>query len=175
MTKEECFQLGKITRVHGYKGACVLFLDVDAPDNYLGLDGIFLDMGGQLVPYFSDRFELKGKNAVVHFEGIESEEAALALVNKDAWLPLDVLPKLKGNQFYYHEVIGFTIIDKNFGVVGKITAITDHSTNPLFIVEHDGKEVLLPMNDEVLVTVDRKKQEITINTPEGLIDLYLES
>ncbi|WP_306643496.1 ribosome maturation factor RimM [Sanyastnella coralliicola] len=173
MNKDNFFQLGKITQLHGYKGACKLFLDVDDPSAYRGLDGIFLDMNGQLVPFFTHRFELKGNSAVVHFEGVDSEEAAQALVNKQAWLPLDLLPKLEGKQFYFHEVIGFTIVDQNFGEVGKIDAITDHSTNPLFIVIRDGKEILLPMTDQFLVEVNREKEEIVLNTPEGLIDIYL--
>ena len=66
-------------------------------------------------------------------------------------MPLELLPKLEGNKFYYHEVIGFTIKDSNFGEVGIIKAINDSTAQALFEVDRDGTEILIPMNDEFIV------------------------
>jgi 16S rRNA processing protein RimM len=89
-------------------------------------------------------------------------------------LPLDLLPKLEGNKFYFHEVIGFSIEDKNFGIVGKIKGINDATAQALFEIDREGIEILIPMNDEFIVKVDREHQTIIVDTPEGLIDLYLD-
>jgi 16S rRNA processing protein RimM len=88
------------------------------------------------------------------------------------YLPLNLLPKLEGNKFYFHEVIGYTIEDKNFGEVGKIVGVNDTTAQALFEVENNGKEILIPMNDEFIIKVDRKNKTIFVETPEGLIDLY---
>jgi 16S rRNA processing protein RimM len=64
--------------------------------------------------------------------------------------------------------------DITYGHIGIIKAINDTTAQALFEVEKDGKEILIPVNDEFIVKVDRKKT-IIVNTPEGLIDLYLES
>jgi 16S rRNA processing protein RimM len=90
------------------------------------------------------------------------------------YLHLDLQPKLEGNKFYFHEVIGFTIEDKNFGEVGIIKAINDSTAQALFEIDRHGTEVLIPMNDEFIVEVNRDKKTIFVETPEGLIDLYLE-
>ncbi|GAL79083.1 16S rRNA processing protein RimM [Algibacter lectus] len=90
------------------------------------------------------------------------------------YLPLDLLPKLEGDKFYFHEVIGFTVEDVNFGTVGIIKAINDSTTQSLFEIDRDGIEILIPMNDEFINKVDRKNKTIIVDTPEGLIDLYLE-
>lgn len=172
MNKEDFFQLGKITRLHGYKGAVTLFLDADDPSAYRSMDGIFLDINGELIPYFLRRFDLKGNKAVVEFEGVESEEEAKLLVNKDAFLPMQFLPKLKGKQFYFHEVMGFTLVDKTAGEFGEILDITDHPTNPLFITKINGKDALIPMHDDVLEEVDRKNKRIVLDLPEGMLDLF---
>ncbi|MFT4779361.1 MAG: 16S rRNA processing protein RimM [Flavobacteriales bacterium] len=174
MNKEDFFYLGKITKPHGYKGAMVLFLDVDDPTLYHELDGIFLDMRGQLIPYFIQRADPRQKQLIIELEGVEGAEMAEAMRNVEAYLPINLLPKLSGIQFYYHEVIGFSLIDVNFGPVGEITQIVEHPSNSLFAVDHNGKEILLPMRDEHMVKVDRKKREITVNSPEGLIDVYLQ-
>lgn len=173
MTKDDCFYLGKITKLHGYKGAMVLYLDVDDPSLYYGLDGVFLEIGGTLIPHFIQRADPRGNQLIVEFEGVKGEEAALALVNKPVYLPMDLLPKLSGKQFYFHEVLGFTIRDLAFGVVGPIKSITDHPVNPLFVIDHNGREVLMPMNDDVLVEVNRELREIVTQAPEGLIALFL--
>lgn len=173
MKHEETFYLGKITRLHGYKGAMILHLDVDDPTAYYAIDGVFIEVNGMLVPHFFTRADARGNQLIIELEGVAGEEAAMAYVNRQVHLPLSLLPKLSGKQFYFHEVTGFTIVDVSFGVLGPLLTVTDHPTNPLFVVDHGGKEVLIPMNDECLVEVDRINRRIVVNTPEGLIDLYL--
>jgi 16S rRNA processing protein RimM len=86
---------------------------------------------------------------------------------------LDLLPKLSGNKFYYHEVIGYEIEDVNYGKVGHITGINDFTAQALFEIDKDGIQILVPVNDEIIKKVDHKNKIIIIDTPEGLIDLYL--
>ena len=80
---------------------------------------------------------------------------------------------ITGNQFYYHEIIGFTVQDKGFGKVGIITGVNDSTAQHLFEIDHDGKEVLIPINDEIIEKVDRASKTIFLDTPEGLIEIYL--
>lgn len=174
MNLDETFYLGKITRLHGYKGAMILFLDVDDPAQYYKLDGIFIEMGiKNLIPHFITRADARENQLIIELEGVRGEEEATRYINKAVYLPLARLPKLSGKQFYYHEVIGFTIEDLSYGVVGTIEAITDHPTNPLFICRNGEREVLIPMNDSCLRAVDREGRRIVVDAPEGLIDLYL--
>ena len=84
-----------------------------------------------------------------------------------------MLPKLSGDKFYYHEVIGFTVVDANFGEVGKIVHINDKAAQPLFEIDREGTEVFIPMVDDFIKKVDREKKTIQVETPEGLIALYL--
>lgn len=91
----------------------------------------------------------------------------------EVYLPLSFLPKLEGDKFYYHEVIGFTIVDATFGEVGVIKAINDTTAQALFEIDRNGTEILIPMNDEFIDKVDRNAKQILVTTPEGLIELYL--
>ncbi|MBQ0740703.1 16S rRNA processing protein RimM, partial [Aquimarina celericrescens] len=77
------------------------------------------------------------------------------------------------DQFYYHEVIGFTIQDVTFGKVGIVKAVNDSTAQALFEGDRDGIEILIPMNDEFIGKIDRESKVIYVETPEGLIDLYL--
>lgn len=174
MTKEECYLLGKITKPFGIKGQVVMFLDVDCPDDYAELDSAFVEVKGNLVPYFFHVDNINGNKAVVTFEEITSDEA-LALVGHDLYLPLDLLPKLTGNQFYFHEVVGFSIIDEEKGDIGILQTVIDYPAQPLFQIMKEGVEILIPVIDPVIQKVDRESKTIFIKAPNGLIDLYLQS
>ena len=107
------------------------------------------------------------------FGDIDDEEDALRHLKCDVYLPLTALPKLEGNQFYYHEIIGFKITDLAYGDIGVITSVNENSAQPLFEIEFKDKQILIPISDQFIENVDRDNKTITVNTPEGLIDLYL--
>jgi 16S rRNA processing protein RimM len=109
----------------------------------------------------------------VQFEDVDSEEEADQLLGCAVYLPLSMLPKLEGNQFYFHEVIGFEIEDKHLGVFGIIQSINDTTAQPLFEVLNGEVEILVPMIDQFLVEIDRKNKKVVMNLPEGLLDIYL--
>lgn len=175
MKKEDCFYLGKIVSKYSFKGELLVKLDTDEPDLYDNLDAIFIDLRGNMVPFFVESSQLHKSNLLrLKFEEVDTEADADALMKTDLYLPLNLLPKLEGNKFYFHEVIGFTIKDTNHGDVGILKGINDSTAQSLFEIDKDGTEILIPMNDEFIVKVDRENKTIEVNTPEGLIDLYLE-
>ncbi len=84
-----------------------------------------------------------------------------------------MLPKLTGNKFYYHEVIGWQVIDKEKGDIGTIASVIDYPAQALFQIMKNDKEILIPIIDQVIKKVDRDKKTMHIEAPNGLIDLYL--
>ena len=174
MKQEECYRLGTITKPFGYKGQMVFFLDVDSPEDYADLDSAFVEIKGNLVPYFFKVDKINGNKAIVTFEDITPDEAH-ALAGHDLYLPLDLLPELTGNQFYFHEVTGFKVIDSEHGDIGTIQTIIDYPAQPLFQIMKNGTEILIPVIDPVIKKVDREQKTIYIEAPNGLIDLYLGS
>ncbi|MGC6431077.1 MAG: ribosome maturation factor RimM [Jejuia sp.] len=174
MKKEDCFYLGKIVKKYSFKGEVLAKLDTDQPELYENLDAIFLNLRNNLVPFFIERSQLhKSELLRIKFEDVDTEDDADAIMKSELYLPLEMLPKLEGNKFYFHEIIGFKIEDKNFGEVGIIKGVNDSTAQALFEIDRDGTEILVPMNDEFIVKVDRHKKTILVHTPDGLIDLYL--
>ncbi len=175
MKVEDCFFLGKIVKKYSFKGELLIKLDTDEPELYDQLDSVFIMVRNNLIPFFIESSQLHKSNLLrVKLEDVDTEEDADALMKSKLYLPLEFLPKLEGNKFYFHEVIGFTVEDKNFGVVGSITGINDSTAQALFEIDRDGKEILIPLNDEFIVTIDRKNKKVVVDTPPGLIDLYLD-
>ena len=174
MRKQDCFYLGKIVRKHSFKGEVVAKLDTDEPELYKNLESVFVALGNDLVPFFIEESLLqKGNQLRIQFEDVESEADADAIMGSGLYLPLEFLPKLSGNKFYFHEIIGFNIEDVNYGNVGVITGINDSSAQPLFEIDSNGVEVFIPMIDDFIKKVDRDNKKIIVESPAGLIDLYL--
>jgi 16S rRNA processing protein RimM len=174
MQKEDCFYLGKIVKKYSFKGELLAKIDADQPELYEHLDAIFVQLRNNLIPFFIESSQLhKSELLRIKFEDVDTEGDAEALLKCELYLPMELLPKLEGNKFYFHEVIGFKMIDTNFGDVGVIKAINDSTAQSLFEVDRDGLEILIPMNDEFIEEVNRKNKTITVETPPGLIDLYL--
>ena len=84
-----------------------------------------------------------------------------------------MLPKLSGDKFYFHEVIGFTLLDKVHGDIGIVQSINDSASQVLFEAKKGDKELLIPVTDDIITKVNRETKTIEVNCPEGLVDLYL--
>lgn len=174
MRKEDCFYLGKIVKKHSFRGEVVIKLDTDEPELYRNMESVFVDLGNNLVPFFIEKSSLSKSTALrVKFEGISTEQDADAIMRSDIYLPLDLLPKLSGNKFYFHEVIGFTVIDTNFGEVGELVYINDKVAQPFLEIKREETTVFIPMIDDFIKKIDRENKVFEVETPEGLIDIYL--
>jgi 16S rRNA processing protein RimM len=173
MQKSDCFLLGRITKKYSFKGELIIHLDTDQPEKYKNLESVLLDYKGELVPFFITECLWTGDQKLrVRFEDVENESDAERYINMELYLPLSFLPKLEGNQFYFHEVEGFKAVDAVHGDVGIIEAVSDENYQPLFIIKHGEKQILIPAIDTFISEIDRTEKTIFLKTPEGLIDLF---
>lgn len=171
--KNEYYYLGHITKPFGIKGQLCCYFDTDEPEKYANLDAVFIDLDDEMLPYLIEDIQYRGANTfVIKFADVDEEEAK-GLVKAELFLPLSDLPPLTGNKFYFHEVIGFKVIDEEKGEVGTCQDFIDISHHPIMQIDHDGVEVLIPAIDEIFRKVDRENRTIYIQAPEGLIDVYL--
>ncbi len=175
MRKEDCFYLGKIVSKYSYKGEVLVKIETDEPEIYENMESVLIAMkGGNLVPFFIDRCRLhKSLLLRIDFEEIKDEPAADRIMNHQLFLPLSMLPKLEGDKFYFHEITGFTVEDAVYGNIGTITGVNDTTSQAIFEVEKDGKQLLIPVTDDIFTGLDREKKIVNVSTPDGLVELYL--
>ena len=103
---------------------------------------------------------------------VDTESDAQHLLNSELYLPIETLPKLKGNKFYYHEVIGFEIWDQEKGYVGILQRIIEDTAQPIFEIKEGYNEILLPIVDHFIIELQRENKKIIVSFPEGLLELY---
>jgi len=174
MDKSSCFYLGKIVSKYSFKGEVLVKLDTDEPGIYEKMESVFVSIGNNLIPFFIDKCRLHKSNLLrIDFEEVKTENDADRIMGCELFLPLSFLPKLTGDKFYFHEIIGFTVMDSVHGNIGTIKSINDSTSQALFEIEKGDKELLIPINDEIITKVNRESKTIFVTTPEGLVALYL--
>jgi 16S rRNA processing protein RimM len=176
MTKDDCYQVGHITKTHGVSGELVLFLDVDNPDEYADLESVLLEVKGELVPYFIESIAIvKGSRAIVAFEDVDTIEQAERLINCGAFLPLDELEPISDEtRFYFHEIVGYQVVDASEGELGTVRGVYAMNAQDLIAMDYEGKEVLIPINSDIVRTVDRVTKKLNVVLPDGLLAIYME-
>lgn len=171
---DECYQLGNVVKTHGLRGEVVIFLDVDDPELYEEMESVLVDMNGKLVPFFIEYLQLNGDRAITAFEDIESIDDAKQLVGKNLFLPLKNLPALPDGGYYFHQLIDFDFYNED-QLLGKVTGVFEMPTNHLISIDHQGTEILVPAEDEILKQVDLKNGIIKAILPAGLLEIYLDN
>jgi 16S rRNA processing protein RimM len=173
MKKEDCYYLGRITKAHGLKGEVQCYFDVNDQMDYVGLDSFFVEFNNGLMPLFIENINLKkpGK-VIVRLEDHASIDDIDYLISKGLYLPNTSLPELNDDQFYYHEIKGFRVIDETEGDIGPITDVLEYSSQPLIQVDFNGNELLFPISDEVIANVDKENKIMNVKLTEGLLDIY---
>ena len=177
MTKDDCYQLGHITKTHAVSGEVVLYLDVDDAAEYADLESVLLEVKGQLVPYFIESIAIvKASRAIVAFEEVDTIEQAERLIGAGAFLPLDNLePITDETRFYFHEIVGYQVVDAEAGELGTVRGVYAMNAQDLIAMDYQDKEVLIPINSDIVRTVDRTNQKLNVVLPEGLLAIYMEA
>ena len=171
MKKEECFFLGIISKKHGYKGDVNIKLDVNSSEKYKELDYLFIELKGNLVPFFISSLGFKNNNiALVKFEDVNDEDSTNSLIGKSTYLPLNLLEE---DERPLQALIYFQIIDKNHGKLGQLIAVQENNLQDLMVIDFKGTDLLIPFVENYIESIDHKKKEIHLHIPDGLIDLYL--
>ncbi len=174
MSYPDHYLLGKIIRTHGVKGDFIMTLDTDSPARYSKLKLMYVEVDGILKEYDVTKITVraKEKNAIVHFSGIEDMTTAENYLKCDLYQPVSALPRLRGKKFYYHEIIGFQVVDKNLGPLGFITNVFDLPKNTIGEFVFNEKTVLFPLDEIFIEKIDRKEKLFHVNLPDGLLDVY---
>jgi 16S rRNA processing protein RimM len=171
MEIDSCFKIGFIIKTHGLKGEVTISLDEDAPKDLSSIHSIFLEKDKRLVPYFIHSISNRGAKAFVKFEDVDSIDAAEKLTKQTVYLQKSARPKSGKGKFYNDEIIHFRVVDETAGIVGNIVEIMQAGPNRLLVVDHNGKEVLIPVNSPFIIGINKSKKMVTVNLPEGFLDI----
>jgi 16S rRNA processing protein RimM len=174
MKIEDHFRIGAIIKTKGLKGELQFYVDYENLD-LIDFNAVFIDMAGKLVPYFLESIKYHQNNlAYLFLEDVDTIGKASKLVKKDVYLPNKLKPKKQKGDFTLMDLLGFIAVDEDEGELGEILSIQELPQQFIATVHYKNCEVLFPLNEEIIKSIDVVKGIVRVDLPEGLLDIYLE-
>lgn len=164
--------IGKLAATFGVKGELVLVHHLGQKTALKGVQAIFIEIKrDELLPYFVEEARVKNDTELfIKLEGINSKEEARNFLQKQVWLPEETVQQFT-NKTAPISYLGFHIID-NGNDIGEILEVIEQPHQILCRIDLEGKEALIPMHAQTLLKVDKKKKELHVNLPDGLLDIF---
>ncbi len=163
--------LGTITKVHGFEGAVTVRIDKAYTERIPELKSVFLEIEGKPVPFFIADLEYHGTDILrLKFEGYESIQNVHEFTGCRVFLTTGEIEKEESESF--ENLTGFKIRSSVNKSIGTVIGIIENPGQILLIIDAgSGREILIPLHDDLIIAVDKKKKIIRMDLPEGLTDL----
>ena len=169
--KEEVYKIGIFNKPHGIHGELQFTFTDDIFDR-VDCDYLVCQLDGIFVPFFIEEYRFRSDStALVKLEGVDTAERARMFTNVDVYFPVEHVDEAEAGELSWNFFIGFRMEDVHHGLLGEVVDVDTTTVNTLFVVEQEGEELLVPAQEEFILGIDQEKNLITVELPEGLLNL----
>ena len=169
--KEEVYKIGIFNKPHGIHGELQFTFTDDIFDR-ADCDYLLCQLDGIFVPFFIEEYRFRSDStALVKLEGVDTAERARMFTNVDVYFPVEHVDEAEAGELSWNFFIGFRMEDVHHGLLGEVVDVDTTTVNTLFVVKQEGEELLVPAQEEFILGIDQEKKLITVELPEGLLDL----
>ena len=167
------FKIGKFVATFGLKGELVLKHNLGKKSSLKGIRAVFVEEKKEsFIPWFVESTKIKNdEETYFKIEGLDSKEQANRLTQKEIWVTEEDFKKFSAKTSPIN-LLGFTIIEAD-KILGVVTEVIEQPHQVLCRIEIEGKEVYIPLHEETIIRLDRKKQQVVVELPPGLLEIYL--
>ena len=175
MDRDSLHFIGRLGKTWGHLGELNVHLEDVQPDEIEDHGSVFVDIEGQMVPFFFTGIREKGREGVlIKFDDLDDPQASAILVGRDIYLPPGVLSDGSDESWDPDELVGLLVIDREHGELGEVTGMEGTDKNPVLVIQRGAQEVMVPMVDELIDDLDAEKGILYVRTPPGLVEMYRE-
>ena len=172
MHKKDCFLVGTVFKLHGYKGDVNIYNEDNIPFDLSILKYFLIEKNNELIPSFVEWVRQTKPNVLlVKFEDVNSEEEAKKIHKRKIYLPKNWLPKKDKNAISEKQLIGYSIIDIEMGELGEISFINSKTAQTLIHVSKDGEEFCFPWHKQFVKNIDTEQGIMEVEIPKEFLDL----
>ncbi|MFH2044822.1 MAG: ribosome maturation factor RimM [Pseudomonadota bacterium] len=170
MTKKGFIAIGKIVGAHGIYGAVKVYAYSESFSVFETGNTLYLkndhDSTGSC--YRIKGFTPHSRFALVFFEGVDARDMAHSLKGFEIFIEKSKLPELEEKTYYWDDIIGLYVYTSDGDYLGKIESIIQTGSNDVYVVKNEGKEVLVPALESVVLNIDLDQKTMKVKLPEGL-------
>ena len=170
--REDVYKIGVFNKPHGIHGELQFTFTDDIFDR-VDCDYLVCLLDGIFVPFFMEEYRFRSDStALVKLEGIDTAERARMFTNVEVYFPVKHAEEAEDGELSWNFFVGFRMEDVRHGELGEVVEVDTTTVNTLFVVEQeDGEELLIPAQEEFIVEINQEKKLITVELPEGLLNL----
>lgn len=155
--------VGRFGRVHGIKGAISVISFTEPRENILNYSDWHIKKNEQWQSIKHIHDEITEKHLLTKVPGFATREEVACLTNTEIAIRQEALPELGLNEYYWHELIGMTVVHQNGTVFGRVHEIIATGSNDVFIVQGEQRYLIPYLVDEVVLNIDKINRVITVD------------
>ncbi len=173
MNKEDCSRIGSIVRTNGFSGIFTALLDCSPASGFdlSKASSVFLEINGQLVPYFIKTISGEFPQYTLQFDDVLSYDEAKKLIKSPIFIESTLILRKEQITLAGEEVMGFAVNDLRVGFIGEVLDVLVYPMQILLKVNYHTKEILIPAIKPIIQKIDRRKKEISVDLPEGFLEI----
>lgn len=161
--------VGRVARAHGIRGHVIVNPETDFMEDRFRIGKVLLvGPADRAAAYEVVESRFHQGRPIVRLAGIETMSEAERLAGTELWLREQDLEPLPAGTFYRHDLVGCDVVDTRGTHVGRVTAVEGSIDRSYLVVD---EHMLIPMVGDICVEVDIGARRVTVDAPEGLIDL----
>ncbi|MHB1922732.1 MAG: ribosome maturation factor RimM [Chitinophagaceae bacterium] len=165
--------MGKLVAAFGLKGELILQHQLGKKTSLKNLEMLFLEENkNSFIPYFLVSSKIKNEAEIyILLEGIDTREKAQTLIHRNVFLKEDSFKKFAALTAPI-SLLDMQVEDVHLGDLGKIIEILELPSQVLAKIYYQEKEILLPINESTLRSIDRKNKIVHLLLPEGILQIF---
>jgi len=163
-------QIGIISKPHGISGALNLQVTPGMAERIMEDSPLFIEIDGQRIPFYIEEILLADNDhLIVKLEFIDAIESAGNYTGCKIYIESEDTVGVQVTDL--EKLLGYTAVDETKNFRATVKDFFEQNQNRILVLDFDGKEIMVPVADEVLTLVDHTRKIIQLNLPEGLIAL----
>ena len=163
-------QVGAVTQTHGLKGEVKVFPTTDDPERFEDLEYVMADNGRTRERLVIESVRYFKQMVILKFKGKDDIEDVQRLKGARLFIERDQAVELEEGEYLIPDLIGMKVVADDGNDLGELSDVIQTGANDVYCVKTpSGEKVLLPAIDQCILSIDTKKNIMTVHIMEGLL------
>lgn len=159
--------VGRVLRPWGVHGMVKVQVLTDFPERFTASEEFYV--GEDYRPVILEQSGGHTGALLLKFAGYDTPEACGELRNQMLYIPTEEATPLQEGEYYIYQIIGLQVWTDEGELLGELTDVWETGANDVYVVDHEGRDVLLPAIPQVILDVDLERKRLTVHLMDGLM------
>ncbi len=171
MTYKNQILFGRIIKIHGFDGTVAVKIEQRFIENIPAMESVFIEIDGIPVPFFISMTEYSGGEIIkMRFTDYGSYDKISEF--NGCRIFLTSYEEIPDNSDDVKIIEGFKVLKKNKEIIGTVKEIIENPGHDLLkIISLTGREILIPIHEDLITKIDNRGKAITVQLPDGLMEI----